>query len=215
VTGRRQDHHPPWSPTSPRTAATRPVRPARAGACSRPRRRRQPPTLRAPAWPAWPRSGQARRRRPPTTPAQVRRPTDQRATSAVSPVRRPPRPSTRPPGGAAATGTSTGCCGDGCPAASTWSQRHRLRWRKRTRPDRGGGQQTGGHRTGGHRTGGHRTGGRQWAGRWTVDRSRPDRRTPERRPRVTGHGTGRTPDGWTAGTQTTNRLGGHPHAGQR
>jgi hypothetical protein len=77
------------------------------------------------------------------------------------------------------------------PAAPTWAQRHRPVWRRRTGPDRRGGQQPAGHRTAGHRTGGH-----QPAGRWTGGHLRAGHRTG-------GH------------LRAGHRTGGHLRAGHR
>jgi hypothetical protein len=105
-------------------------------------------------------------------------------------------------------GTATGCGGNGCPAASTWSP---------TPPPEVGAD--GRDRTdgGGQQPAGHRTGGRQRAGRWTGGQQSGWIAGPGRRTRVTGHRRGWTPDGWTAGSRTTNRLGGHrlPDTGDR
>jgi hypothetical protein len=68
-----------------------------------------------------------------------------------------------------------------------------------------GGHLRTGHRTGGHQRAGPRTGGQQMTGP-------PDTRTTTQ---VTGHRTGWTPDGWTAGPRTTIPDGWTPDAGHR
>jgi hypothetical protein len=170
------DHHPPWSPTQPEDASH-----AAGAASSRrdllpcPHRRRQPRALRTPAWPG--RAADTCGRRPPTTPgpgSAMGTPADRRATSAASPApgllsRRPSRPTVRPPQAA-----STGCGGDGCPAASTWPQRHRRRWEEMDATGRMGVDSRG------LDTGRVDSRGLD-AGR--VDSSRVDRRTPGRRTR--------------------------------
>jgi hypothetical protein len=221
--GRRHDHHPPWSPPSPRTAATRTVRPARAGACSLPTA--QPPATDAPhadracLGAQWARAAAARPQPgpgPPPTP---------RLTTARPRRRRPPPGSSAVDQAARQRGRHRDrdrCRGDGCPAASTWSHRHRRRWEQTDAT----GQLDGWTATGrtpdgwtvrvGHRKAGHR-GGQQPG--WTPDGWTAAGRIagPGRRTRVTGHRTGRTPAGWTAGSRTTNRLGGHrlPDTGDR
>jgi hypothetical protein len=109
----------------------------------------------------------------PTRPDRQRPPTDQRATSAASPTPRPPRPSTEPLDGAAAHRDSTRSCGDGCPAAPAWSQRHRPVWKETDASGRTGAD------TSRLDTGRVDT-RRVDAGR--VDSRRPDRRTPDDQP---------------------------------
>jgi hypothetical protein len=121
--------------------------------------------------------------------------------------RRPPpgllgRP-TEPLDGTAATGTSTGSCGDGCPRGASLVPTPRPVWRRQTRPDR---------RVDTSRldTGRVDTRGLD-AGR--VDSRRPDCRTPDDDTR--GPDTGRwTPDGRTG---RRPRMGGHrmPDTGDR
>jgi hypothetical protein len=123
-------------------------------------------------------------------------PTDQRASSAASPVpqgllgRRPSRPTMRPPQGPRPVAVVTVACRlDLVPTSPP-----EVGGDGRDRPD-GGGQQTAGRRTGGHQT----------AGRWIPD-DEPRRPDTGR----TGHRASRT-----AGLRTTEPDGGTPHAGHR
>jgi hypothetical protein len=212
-TGRRHDHHPPWSPPSPRTASTRPVWPARAEACSP--ATASPPATDAPhaglACLVAQRTRAAAAARPQPRPRSATDPpTDNRVTSAASPESRAPRPSTRPPDGAAATAAPTRCCGAGSPGRLDLvpTPPPEVGGDGRDRTDRGG-QQTAGHRRGGQQTGwtadgvdtGRVTAAGRIAGPGTMN---PGDRTPDGRTPY-----GRTPVGWTAGSRTTNRLGGH------
>jgi hypothetical protein len=183
-------------PTITRTAATRQARQPRAAACSR--ALAQPPatgrSARRPGLPGRPGSSGGHR---PHRPGRVRH--QQPRRPCATPARQP-------------IGTSTRSRGAGCLAASACPQTPRLMGTRRTRPDGRGGHRTAGHRTAGHRTAGHRT-----AGRWTGGQQMAGPPDPGRRTQVTGHRTGRTPDGpdtgrgghRTAGSRTTGPMGGH------
>jgi hypothetical protein len=115
------------------------------------------------------RAGAAAAARPTPDRVRHRHPTDHRTTSAAPSVPRAPRLATQPPEVAAATGTSTGCCGEGCPAASTWFLRQRRRLEETDATGQRGGQQRAGHRTG----------GQQGLDAGRVDSNGPDRRAPD------------------------------------
>jgi hypothetical protein len=154
--GRPHDYHPPWSP---------PRRQPR-GRCSHlapqphpvPSRRRQPRTLRTPAWPAYSRSGHAPA---PYQPGRVRHrwPADHRVGSAAPPASRPPRPSTEPLDGAAAHRDLDRFPWWRVPAAPTLAHAAARYGRRRTRSGQRGGHQPAGRWTGGHQRAGHRTRG--------------------------------------------------------
>jgi hypothetical protein len=135
-----------------------------------PQRRRQPPALRPPAWPAWSLSGHAS---PPshTRPGPLPIPDDHArrgSTARVRPLgRRPSRSTARQP-----TGTSPRSCGGGADCLDLVPAPP-LGWEEIDASGRTGADTRGaGHRTAGHRTAGHQTAGQ------------PD---PGRRPRMGGH----------------------------
>jgi hypothetical protein len=177
---RHHDHHAPWSPPSPRRQPRGRCATSRRSLFPCPPSSRQPPVLRTPAWPACSLIGHA----PPcpTRPGSATNPTDQRDLAAP-PASRLAGPSTEPVNGAAAHRDSTRSRGDGCPPQRPGPNATARYGRRRTRPDRRGGQQPAGHRTGGQQTAGRWTGGHQRAGHRTGGQQTTTAGHPDDEPR--------------------------------